>query len=75
MPESDEELYRLMRKGSQEAFAALYQRREPALYRYALHISGSTAVAEEVAGADQQVDAGGAGHAIKVPPMPRARKQ
>jgi RNA polymerase sigma-70 factor (ECF subfamily) len=46
---SDEELYRLMRKGNQEAFAELYSRREPALYRYALHASGSTAVAEEVA--------------------------
>jgi RNA polymerase sigma-70 factor (ECF subfamily) len=49
MPRSDEELYRLMRKGHQEAFAELYSRREPALYRYALHASGSTAVAEEVA--------------------------
>jgi RNA polymerase sigma-70 factor (ECF subfamily) len=38
-----------MRKGSQEAFAELYSRREPALYRYALHASGSAAVAEEVA--------------------------
>jgi RNA polymerase sigma-70 factor (ECF subfamily) len=49
MKRSDEELYRLMRKGNQDAFAELYSRREPALYRYALHASGSTAVAEEVA--------------------------
>jgi len=48
MQPSDEELYRLMRKGSQEAFARLYERREPALYRFALHMSGSPAVAEEV---------------------------
>ena len=49
MRPSDEELFRLMRRGDQAAFAELYTRREPALYRYALHTSGSTAVAEEVA--------------------------
>ena len=48
MQPSDEELYRLMRKGDQDAFAQLYERREPALYRFALHMSGSPAVAEEV---------------------------
>jgi RNA polymerase sigma-70 factor, ECF subfamily len=48
MQPSDEELYSLMRKGSQDAFAQLYERREPALYRFALHMSGSPAVAEEV---------------------------
>jgi RNA polymerase sigma-70 factor, ECF subfamily len=48
MQPSDEELYRLMRKGNQDAFAQLYERREPALYRFALHMSGSPAVAEEV---------------------------
>ena len=37
---SDEELYRLMRKGNQLAFAQLYERRQPAIYRYALHMSG-----------------------------------
>jgi RNA polymerase sigma-70 factor (ECF subfamily) len=46
---SDEELYRQIRKGSQRAFALLYERRGSALYRYALHMSGSRAVAEEVA--------------------------
>jgi RNA polymerase sigma-70 factor (ECF subfamily) len=49
MKRSDEELFRLMRKGDRDAFAELYSRREPALYRYALHASGSAAVAEEVA--------------------------
>lgn len=49
MQKSDEELYRLMREGNREAFAELYTRREPALYRYALHASGSATVAEEVA--------------------------
>jgi RNA polymerase sigma-70 factor (ECF subfamily) len=63
---SDEELYRRMRKGDRPAFAELYERREPALYRYALHLSGSPAVAEEVAheafvrliGPDVRFDAG-----------------
>lgn len=49
MQPSDEELYRRMRNGNQDAFAQLYERREPALYRFALHMSGSTPVAEEVA--------------------------
>jgi len=46
---SDEELYRLMRAGHRDAFAELYNRHEQPLYRYALHASGSSAVAEEVA--------------------------
>jgi RNA polymerase sigma-70 factor (ECF subfamily) len=46
---TDEELYRLTRKGDQDAFSELYLRREPAIYRYALHMSGSSVVAEEVA--------------------------
>jgi RNA polymerase sigma-70 factor (ECF subfamily) len=45
---TDEELYRLMRAGQRDAFAELYDRHEPALYRYALHASGSPSVAEEV---------------------------
>lgn len=49
MQPSDEQLYRLMRKGDRDAFAELYERRSPALYRYALHMSGSSIVAEEVA--------------------------
>jgi RNA polymerase sigma-70 factor (ECF subfamily) len=49
MQKSDEHLYQLMKKGDAEAFAALYERREPALYRYALHMTGSAPAAEEVA--------------------------
>lgn len=49
MQQSDEELFRLMRKGHQQAFAELYERREPGLYRYALCVSGSETIAEEVA--------------------------
>ncbi|MDP9053721.1 MAG: sigma-70 family RNA polymerase sigma factor [Acidobacteriota bacterium] len=48
MQPRDEELYRLMKKGDQDAFALLYERREPALYRFALHMSGNPTVAEEV---------------------------
>jgi RNA polymerase sigma-70 factor, ECF subfamily len=48
MQPSDEELYRQMRNGSQDAFAQLYERREPALHRFALHMSGNPTVAEEV---------------------------
>jgi RNA polymerase sigma-70 factor (ECF subfamily) len=48
MQRSDEELYRLMKGGDREAFGDLYERRGPALRRYALHMSGSAAVAEEV---------------------------
>lgn len=47
MEPSDEELYRRIRKGDREALAALYERREPALYRYALQLTGNRATAEE----------------------------
>lgn len=49
MQTTDEELYRLMKKGDSDAFAQLYERREPGLYRYALHMSGSQTAAEEIA--------------------------
>jgi len=38
-----------MRQGDRAAFAELYERREPGLYRYALHMTGSAAAAEEIA--------------------------
>ncbi len=46
---SDEELYKRIRKGDRQALAELYERREPALYRYALQLSGNPAIAEEAA--------------------------
>jgi RNA polymerase sigma-70 factor (ECF subfamily) len=46
---SDEELFSRMRRGDQGAFAELYDRREPQLYRYALHGLGDPAAAEEIA--------------------------
>lgn len=49
MDTSDEELYKRIRKGDRQALADLYERREPALYRYALQLSGNQAVAEEAA--------------------------
>src|SRR4051794_26123135 len=45
---SDEDLYRLMRNGNQDAFAHLYERRAPALHRFALHMTGSPAIADEI---------------------------
>lgn len=49
MQKTDEQLYQLMKKGNAQAFAELYERREPAVYRYALHMTGSASSAEEVA--------------------------
>ncbi|HUP04941.1 MAG TPA: sigma-70 family RNA polymerase sigma factor [Bryobacteraceae bacterium] len=49
MGTSDEELYKRIRQGDREALAELYERREPALYRYALQLSGNPAIAEEAA--------------------------
>jgi RNA polymerase sigma-70 factor (ECF subfamily) len=45
---SDEELLRLMMKGDAEAFELLYDRRQGVIYRFALRMSGSEAVAEDV---------------------------
>jgi len=45
---SDAELLRLMIAGDDQAFATLYRRHQGALYRFALLMSGSAAVAEDV---------------------------
>lgn len=47
-PETDDELLMRMRSGDEEAFVTLYHRRQAAIYRFALHISGSMPVAEDV---------------------------
>ena len=47
MQPSDEELYRRIREGDREALGTLYERREAALYRYALQVSGNRTMAEE----------------------------
>ena len=46
--ESDAELLRLMLAGDESAFTALYRRRQGAVYRFALQMSGSEALAEDV---------------------------
>ena len=46
--ETDEELLLEMRSGDEQAFVDLYRRRQGAIYRFALHMSGSPAVAEDV---------------------------
>lgn len=45
---SDQELLRLLKAGNEEAFTTLYLRRQGGIYRFALHMSGSRAVAEDV---------------------------
>ena len=45
---SDEQLLHLMMNGDEEAFAVLYQRRQWGVYRFALHMSGSESMAEDV---------------------------
>lgn len=46
--ETDDELLMLMRSGDEQAFVTLYRRRQAAIYRFALHMSGSATVAEDV---------------------------
>lgn len=45
---SDAELLRLMLAGDEEAFTTLYRRRQGGVYRFALRMSGSEALAEDV---------------------------
>ena len=45
---SDNELLRLMLAGDESAFVTLYRRRQGGIYRFALQMSGSEAVAEDV---------------------------
>ncbi|HVG29233.1 MAG TPA: RNA polymerase sigma factor [Pyrinomonadaceae bacterium] len=46
--QTDESLLRGARAGDESAFAALYRRRQAGLYRFALQMSGSESVAEDV---------------------------
>jgi RNA polymerase sigma-70 factor (ECF subfamily) len=48
-PETDDELLIRIRSGDEEAFVTLYRRRQGSIYRFALHMSGSLTVAEDVA--------------------------
>lgn len=44
----DEELLSALLDGDEQAFTALYRRRQAGLFRFALQMSGSAAVAEDV---------------------------
>lgn len=46
-PTDDELLFRL-RRGDESAFLELYRRRQAAIYRFALHVSGSHSAAEDI---------------------------
>src|ERR1700730_5626315 len=45
---SDNELLQAALRGDEPAFTALYRRRQGAVYRFALHLSGDAAVSEDV---------------------------
>lgn len=45
---SDETLLRRSASGDEEAFVTLYRRRQAGIYRFALHMSGSEPIAEEI---------------------------
>jgi len=48
MSESDEKLLERMLEGDEEAFTTLYRRRQGPVYRFALHMTGSAVIAEDV---------------------------
>jgi len=48
MSDSDETLLARMLKGDEDAFTTLYRRRQGPVYRFALHMTRSVAVAEDV---------------------------
>jgi RNA polymerase sigma-70 factor, ECF subfamily len=45
---TDDGLLRRMLAGDEGAFTLLYRRKHPAIYRFALHMSGNAAIAEDV---------------------------
>jgi len=45
---SDDDLLRLIAKGQEPAFVEFYRKHQGSVYRFALHMSGKTEVAEEV---------------------------
>jgi len=44
----DEQLLKMMQGGDEDAFATLYRRRQGAIYRFVLEMSGSASLAEDV---------------------------
>ena len=47
-PETDDELLARLEAGDEAAFQVLYRRRQGAIYRFAMHVTGSSAVAEDI---------------------------
>jgi len=47
-PSADQELLRQLAKGNETAFSCLYERYQGPLFRFVLHMSGNSAMAEEV---------------------------
>jgi RNA polymerase sigma-70 factor (ECF subfamily) len=45
---AEDGLLRRMQSGDEEAFVLLYRSKHPAIYRYVLHMTGNSAVAEDV---------------------------
>jgi hypothetical protein len=45
---TDDGLLRRMMAGDEDAFTLLYRRRHPAIFRFALHMSGNAALADDV---------------------------
>jgi RNA polymerase sigma-70 factor (ECF subfamily) len=45
---TDDELLNRLRRGEEEAFLTLYRRRQAAIYRFAMHVSGSPSTAEDI---------------------------
>jgi RNA polymerase sigma-70 factor (ECF subfamily) len=45
---TDDDLLHRLRRGDEAAFLELYRRRQAAIYRFALHVSGSTSAAEDI---------------------------
>lgn len=46
--QGEDDLLARMRAGDEEAFAAIYQRYQGGIYRFALHMTGNTGMAEDV---------------------------
>jgi RNA polymerase sigma-70 factor, ECF subfamily len=45
---TDDDLLNRLRRGDEEAFLTLYRRRQGAIYRFAMHVTGSTSLAEDI---------------------------
>jgi RNA polymerase sigma-70 factor (ECF subfamily) len=47
-PETDEDLLIRIHSGDEQAFVSLYRKRQAAIFRFALHMSGSESLAEDI---------------------------